>query len=79
MEGEQWNYIDNPAEQVRKTNGLTNMPVKGGSSQDDVRKMDATLSKQRSNEILSSLPKGENHWSEYPQRDLEPTIRRKAS
>ncbi|WP_324765486.1 manganese catalase family protein (plasmid) [Sinorhizobium meliloti] len=69
-EGEQWEYIEDPIKHVIDTMGEANHKPSGTSrSQKDVQRLDKEMSKQRSEEIKSMLPKGENQWSSYPQND----------
>jgi Mn-containing catalase len=65
--GEQWQYIDDPIAHVIQTEGLQQHEGAGSSrSEQDVKKLDRELSKKRSQEIKSAIPKGENQWSAYP-------------
>ena len=71
-EGEQWQYVEHPAEFVRETEGLREMKTKGTSmSQSETEAKNAMLSKQKQAEISAAVPKKENQWSDYPQRDLK--------
>jgi Mn-containing catalase len=70
-DGEEWEYIEEPLEHVVQTQGEVNLEISGTSmSQKDVERKNKELSKQRSTEIKSKLPKGENQWSSYPQDEL---------
>jgi len=78
-EGENWKYVDDPIEEVRRTKGLTEMQPEGTQqSERDVQKLNQKMSKQRHQEIAQSVPRGANQWSEYPMQELEPR-QRKAS
>jgi Mn-containing catalase len=56
-------------DQVQKTNGLLNQPISGGEREMGViEQMNKELSQQRSEEIKSKIPSGENQWSEYSGR-----------
>ncbi|HEU4753358.1 MAG TPA: manganese catalase family protein [Armatimonadota bacterium] len=69
--GEHWEYIDDPVRHCIQTQGLLNEPIRGSSkTQDDVQRMNRELSRTRSQEINSAVPKGENQWSAYPQTGL---------
>jgi Mn-containing catalase len=70
--GEQWVYIDDPIEQVRQTHGQLRGSSPAGTPQteDQVQKLNEQLSKMRSEEVKSRVPKGENQWSSYPVADL---------
>lgn len=71
-DGEGWAYISDPLTHVIETNGLTRQDVVGNHrTEDQVDAANRTLSKQRSQEISSALPSGENQWSMYPQDRLE--------
>lgn len=64
--GETWQYIDDPVEQVNETDGLRNMkPTGTDRTEASVRKMDKQLSKQRSEEVNSSMPRTDLQWSRY--------------
>jgi Mn-containing catalase len=71
-DGEQWEYVEDPVQHSVATRGLIDQPVVGTSKTPaQVKKMDQALSKQRSTEVSSAVPKGENQWSAYPQNTLE--------
>jgi Mn-containing catalase len=71
-DGEEWEYIEEPLKHVVETQGEVNFEPSGTSmSQKDMERKDKELSKQRSTEIKSMLPKGENQWSAYPQDELK--------
>jgi Mn-containing catalase len=71
-DGEEWEYIEEPLKHVVETQGEVNFEPSGTSmSQKDVERKNKELSKQRSTEIKSKLPKGENQWSAYPQDELK--------
>lgn len=63
---EEWQYIDNPQEQVRETDGLLDIEPTGTSrTEKSVQQMDEKLAKQRSTEILSATPKENMQWCDY--------------
>jgi Mn-containing catalase len=69
--GEQWVYIEDPIAEVRQTHGQLRTEPQGTSSTlDQVEQINEQLSKVRSHEVKSKVPKGENQWSAYPQKDL---------
>lgn len=75
-EGENWEYIEEPLKHVVETQGEVNHTPSGSTmSQEDVAQKNKELSKQRSQEVKSMLPSGENQWSSYPQQDLESPMR----
>jgi len=64
--GEHWEHIEDPIAYSRQTNGLTNQNVVGTSkTMDEIDKLNKQLSKQRSDEVKSATPTGENQWSNY--------------
>ena len=63
---EEWQYIENPLEEVRSTDGLLQRKPEGTKrTEKEVRQRDEKLAKEQSNEILSHIPKGEMRWCEY--------------
>lgn len=69
--GDEWVYIDNPISQVRKTHGQMNTKPEGMKTPGGVPKqMERELAESRSKEVKEEIPKGENQWSAYPQKDL---------
>lgn len=67
--GETWQYIDDPLQAVRETNGLTDMKPSGTDrTEKSVQTMNKALSKERSDEVTSSLPAPENQWSSYSDK-----------
>lgn len=64
--GEPWQYIDDPEEHVRSTNGLRDQePVGASMSREEAEKKSMSLSEKRSKHIKDSVPKGSNQWSQY--------------
>lgn len=64
--GEEWQYIDNPQEQVESTNGLLDLEPQGTERTEKmVRKTDEKLAKERSAEILSATAEKDMQWSKY--------------
>jgi Mn-containing catalase len=70
--GESWVYIDDPVRHVVETQGLTRgQRVRGTRlSESEVSTLDRQLSRERSREVKSHVPSGENQWSAYPQEQL---------
>lgn len=63
---EEWQYIDDPIEQVRSTDGLLDMEPEGTDRTEEmVCKMDKELAKLRSEQILSATPDKDMQWSKY--------------
>lgn len=63
---ETWQYIDDPIEQVERTEGLTDMEPEGTSRTiESVKKLDKKLAKERSEEILSATPDTDLQWCTY--------------
>jgi Mn-containing catalase len=74
-EGEHWEYIDDPLEHVREHKGLhKHSPSGTKQTQEDVEKKNKDLSKQRSQEIKSAMPKdgAGNQWNTYPAELASP-------
>lgn len=70
--GESWVYVADPLKHVIDTNGLTRQDIAGNQRTDDeVDAANRKLSKQRSTEVSSAVPSGENQWSTYPQERLQ--------
>jgi Mn-containing catalase len=65
-EGEQWNYVEHPQQVTAQRAGSAESQ---GSkmSVDDAQELDRRLSQERSQEVLSSLPKGQNSWENFPK------------
>lgn len=64
--GEEWQYIENPAEIVKSTEGLTKLEPTGTERTDaSVKKADKALGKLRAEEIDLATPKGVSQWSDY--------------
>lgn len=56
--GESWQYIEDPIQRVRETDGLLNLkPTGTDRSEELVDKMNKKLSKERSTEIKSAVPR----------------------
>ncbi|WP_418992408.1 manganese catalase family protein [Alistipes sp.] len=73
--GEDWQYVENPYEQVVRTEGLTDLkPVGTDRTTSTVRTADKRLSKERSQEIKRSMPTSNLQWSDY---DEAPKSRRR--
>lgn len=65
--GEEWQYVGNPLEKVRETEGLSDVEPEGTSrTLKDVEEKDRQLSEQRSGEVKSATL-GVNQWSNYDQ------------
>jgi Mn-containing catalase len=64
--GEQWQFIENPLQTVKETEGLTKVEPTGTErTESSVKKADKALGKLRAEEIKSALPKGTTQWSDY--------------
>jgi len=64
--GESWQYIDNPVEHVRNTNGLAEEEITGSMrTAEEVANMNKALSEERSAEIKASEPTENISWSDY--------------
>lgn len=63
---EEWQYIENPLEEVRRTNGLVDREPEGTDrTLEDVCELDKQLAKQRSSEVLSATPMEDMSWCKY--------------
>lgn len=61
---EEWQFIDNPLENVQETNGLLDAEPQGTErTEESVRDMDEKLAKERSEQILSATPKNDLEWN----------------
>lgn len=73
--GEQWEYVENPREQVIETNGLVDQPIRGTkTTHEDVSELERELSRVRSAEVKAGVPTRANQWSDYPQETLESPV-----
>ncbi|MFW5967407.1 MAG: manganese catalase family protein [Persicimonas sp.] len=73
-QGEEWDYIDDPVEQVTRTKGQRKTDTKGSKkSVDDVTDENKNLSKKKSDQIKQSMPKNGKGWSDYKRRSQGPT------
>lgn len=69
---EEWQYIDEPLEEVRRTNGLVDREPEGTDrTEKEVEKMDEQLAKERSQEILSATPQKDMSWCDYSSAKKE--------
>ncbi|MCB0070231.1 MAG: manganese catalase family protein [Caldilineaceae bacterium] len=69
--GEHWVYIEDPIEHVRGNQGLHQHESAGTSkTRNDMKEQEQELSKKRSEEIKSTMPKdgAGNQWSSYPAK-----------
>ncbi|HEX8203339.1 MAG TPA: manganese catalase family protein [Isosphaeraceae bacterium] len=70
-QGESWEYIEDPMRQVVATQGQLRKAIRGTErTQEEVERIDAELSRKRSQEVKAAVPTGENQWSSYPQEEL---------
>ena len=66
---EEWQYIDDSLQEVRSTNGLVDRKPKGTHrTEKEVQQLDKKLAKERSKEVLSSLPEGAMSWCSYQDK-----------
>jgi Mn-containing catalase len=64
--GETWQYIDDPIQHVKETQGLMEEEIEGTERTDaEVETMNKTLSQERSTEIKEATPMENIQWSEY--------------
>jgi Mn-containing catalase len=65
--GEEWQFVENPVEKVRETEGLSDVEPEGTPrTLKSVEEKDRELSEQRSGEV-NSATLGVNQWSNYDQ------------
>jgi Mn-containing catalase len=63
--GETWQYIEDPVKFVLKTNGMLDMEPKGTErTLEGVAERDVAFSQEKSMEIKSAVPPGEQQWSQ---------------
>lgn len=63
---ETWQFIEDPIAHVESTEGLLNQEISGTDRTDAlVAKINKDLAEERSNEVKSATPEGEDQWSEY--------------
>lgn len=68
---EEWQFVENPVEQVIKTNGLVDAPIKGTERTDKtVADHNKKLAAERSEEVKTAVPKGKAQWSEFPEKPV---------
>lgn len=64
--GETWQFIEDPIAHVEATQGLVDQEIKGTDRTDAlVAKLNKDLSEERSTEVKTATPTGENQWSVY--------------
>lgn len=67
---EEWQYIEEPMEEVMATRGLVDREPEGTDrTEETVRKMDEKLAKMRSEEVLSATPMEDMSWCNYDMSD----------
>jgi Mn-containing catalase len=64
-EGEQWTYVEHPQQITPQRASAESQGSK--LSVDDAQELDRRLSQERSKEVLSAMPKGENSWENFPK------------
>lgn len=69
--GESWQYIQDPIMHVKESMGLMDQPVIGTErTNESAELLSKKLAKERSSEIKTATPKGENQWSTYAESDI---------
>ncbi len=67
-EGEQWNYVEHPTQITPQRAGSENQAGQGSRlSLEDAQELDRRMSRERSQEVMSAMPKGENSWENFPR------------
>ncbi len=60
---EEWQYIEDPLEEVVRTDGMLDREPEGTErTEEEVRRIDEKLAAERSKEVLDSVPEGEMCW-----------------
>jgi Mn-containing catalase len=68
--GETWQFIEDPIKHVLETNGLLNQEIQGTPlTPDTAAGLEKTLSKERSEEVNSTVPIGEQQWNKPLDED----------
>ncbi|MCD0486933.1 manganese catalase family protein [Pedobacter sp. MC2016-14] len=63
---EEWQFVENPIETVRETEGLSTLEPIGTERDDEsVAEADVALSEERSEEVKAATPEGVSQWSTY--------------
>lgn len=76
--GETWQYIEDPVKFVLETNGLTNLSPTGTErTLKGVAELDQSLSAERSEEINTTVPIGEQAWSESAKNEKKTGTKKK--
>jgi Mn-containing catalase len=66
--GEEWQYIEDPLQNVKETNGLLEEEAQGTErTEEEIANMNIRLSEQRSEEIKNASPDENIQWSDYGQ------------
>lgn len=66
---EEWQYIENPLEEVRRTNGLAQRQPEGTDrTEEEMKQKDKKLSKEHSAEVLSAMPDENMSWCNYSEQ-----------
>jgi Mn-containing catalase len=63
--GKDWEYIANPVEHVKETQGLVDLEDDKTSELAKAEQLNAELSEERSQEVISAEPTGTAQWSTY--------------
>lgn len=65
-DGEEWEYIEDPVEQVHRTRGQLDKQSNGAKRTNaDARRVEKELSQQRSSQVKAATPQGEQQWTPY--------------
>jgi Mn-containing catalase len=68
--GETWQFIEDPIKHVLETNGLLNQGIQGTrQTPDTVTEIEISLSEERSEEVNSAVPIGEQQWNKPLDED----------
>ncbi len=62
----EWEYISDPVEEIRKTNGLIDKKQNNsGTTEEEAKKKEQQLSKERSEKVKNATKEKELQWTEY--------------
>jgi Mn-containing catalase len=68
--GKDWEYISNPIEHVKDTEGLSISDIDTESQLEETAKLNAELSAEKSAEVKRAEPTGVSQWSDYDNKPL---------
>lgn len=69
--GEEWQYVEDPIEHVRESQGMDHEPEGTDRTVESAREKSEEVSEEKAKPVKKAVPKGANQWSSYPQEELE--------